>query len=523
MIMIFQWGSLVNGDGVAEAEIQEIPRTNISLLEAIWFTISKQPNILLSKQQVKITKGTFTAEGAKFDVTLGANLKYNRHSTPLRENRDAVLDADGKLRNTSKTTEQKLEYSLGISKETRSGIEVSPSAKLTNTNDLTLGFDTTNRATVNFSVTIPLLRERGKAANAANETAAKIRYEASKFDLKNTISRNILNVVQTYWNTVEALDSLEITKETESRAETMLNKAQILVDAGEMPAVELITLEANLKGKTADRINRMQSLIEAKLNLGLEMAKTADEIASTPLPLDRLPEEKEIDLKQFPDEQSFVNLALTRRADLIASKMRQESANVLTVSARKNLKPKLDLQFDIGYTGLYEQKRSNFKRQFNAFDQNTAGANFTAMTSLEWPIINYFRRGTHIQRKAEHAQAVIRTNDLSRNIVSKVIVSMSDVIQSAKELRKAHKSVLLYRTAVQKERKKLKLGESTVIDLIDVDDRLTVAFLKEVSAKRSYANAVIRFRFETSTILSSPERDDFSINMKELTTVPSVN
>jgi len=510
---MFQYGSLVEGSDISI--VRETSKTNIRLLEAVRLTIAKHPNILLSEQQVEVSKGEFTFEGGKFDVNLNATLKYNRQSAPLVNTEQSRLK-------TSKQTDQITEYRLRVNKETRSGIEVSPRFELTNTNDLTFGADTTNFATVNFSVIIPLLRGSGKAANAADEMAAGIRYEASKSDLKNVISRKISNVVEAYWTTVAAMDSLDITKETESRAKEYVNKAQILVDAGEMPAVELITLEANLKGKTADRINRMQSLIEAKLNLGLEMAKTADEIASTPLPLDRLPEEKEIDLKQFSDEQGFVNLALTRRADLIASKMRQESANVLTVSARKNLKPKLDLNLDIGYTGLYEQKRSNFKRQFNAFNQNTAGANVTAMFSYEWNIINSFRRGTYVQRKAKYTQAVIRTNDLARNIVSRVIVAMSDVIQSAEELQENHKSVLLYRTAVEKERKKLKLGDSTVIDLIAVDDRLTVALLKEVSSKRSFANAVIRLRFESSTILS-PEPDNFSVNMKDLTTVPSVN
>jgi outer membrane protein TolC len=99
---------------------------------------------------------------------------------------------------------------------------------------------------------------------------------------------------------------------------------------------------------------------------------------------------------------------------------------------------------------------------------------------------------------------------------------MSDVIQSAAELKKAHESVLVYQTAVEKERLKLKLGESTIIDLIDVDDRLTTAMETEVSARLSYAKALVQLRFETGTILS-PDLKNISVSMKELTTVPSAN
>jgi outer membrane protein TolC len=304
----------------------------------------------------------------------------------------------------------------------------------------------------------------------------------------------------------------------------MLEKTKILVDAGEQPASDISKLAANLHGKTSTRINKTQGLFEARQTLGLAMGLRFDEIVATPLPSEPLLNIDDADLNKMPIAQDLIDIGLERRADLIALKKEQESANVLMVGAHRNLKPQLDLDLSAGYIGLNENTRRqrNFKQYASAINEREAGLNFSAMFSLEWPVLNDFRRGTYVRREAQNERAMISTNNLNRQIVSKVVVAMSDVIQSAAELKKAHESVLVYQTAVEKERLKLKLGESTIIDLIDVDDRLTTAMETEVSARLSYAKALVQLRFETGTILS-PDLKNISVSMKELTTVPSAN
>ena len=494
---------------------------NLRLLEAVQYTIARQPNILLDDWQVKVNEGLWQIQRGTFNTTVGTSVSDTVTHTPLNRYYRNYYG-------TSETVERVTEYSVDISKEFRSGVELTPDITVTSTEDLALHLTTTRKtetlATVSFDIKIPLLRERGRAANAADETSAKILTEASRYDLNYTTSQSILTTVNEYWNTVAAMDNLEIADKAETRARYMLEKTKILVDAGEQPASDISKLAANLHGKTSTRINKTQGLFEARQTLGLAMGLRFDEIVATPLPSEPLLNIDDADLNKMPIAQDLIDIGLERRADLIALKKEQESANVLMVGAHRNLKPQLDLDLSAGYIGLNENTRRqrNFKQYASAINEREAGLNFSAMFSLEWPVLNDFRRGTYVRREAQNERAMISTNNLNRQIVSKVVVAMSDVIQSAAELKKAHESVLVYQTAVEKERLKLKLGESTIIDLIDVDDRLTTAMETEVSARLSYAKALVQLRFETGTILS-PDLKNISVSMKELTTVPSAN
>ena len=494
---------------------------NLRLLEAVQYTIARQPNILLDDWQVKVNEGLWQIQRGTFNTTVGTSVSDTVTHTPLNRYYRNYYG-------TSETVERVTEYSVDISKEFRSGVELTPDITVTSTEDLALHLTTTRKtttnATVSFDIKIPLLRERGRAANAADETSAKILTEASRYDLNYTTSQSILTTVNEYWNTVAAMDNLEIAEKAETRARYMLEQTKILVDAGEQPASDISKLAANLHGKTSSRINKTQSLFEARQTLGLAMGLRFDEIVATPLPSEPLLNIDDADLNKMPIAQDLIDIGLERRADLIALKKEQESANVLMVGAHRNLKPQLDLDLSAGYIGLNENTRRqrNFKQYASAINEREAGLNFSAMFSLEWPVLNDFRRGTYVRREAQNERAMISTNNLNRQIVSKVVVAMSDVIQSAAELKKAHESVLVYQTAVEKERLKLKLGESTIIDLIDVDDRLTTAMETEVSARLSYAKALVQLRFETGTILS-PDLKNISVSMKELTTVPSAN
>ncbi len=518
-ICIFQCGSFANENRNIAALNDYLK--NLRLLEAVQHTIAKQPNILLDDWQVKVNEGLWQIQRGTFNTTVGTSVSNTVTHTPLNRYYRNYYG-------TSETVERVTEYSADISKEFRSGVEFTPNITVSSTEDLALHLTTTRKtetfATVSFDIKIPLLRERGRAANAADEMSAKILTEASRYDLNYTTSQSILTTVNEYWNTVAAMDNLEIAEKAESRAGYMLDQTKILVDAGEQPASDIDKLVANLHAKTSSRINKTQGLFEARQTLGLAMGLRFDEIVATPLPSEPLLNIDDADLNKMPIAQDLIDIGLERRADLIALKKEQESAKVLMVGAHKNLKPQLDLDLSAGYIGLNENTRRqrNLKQYTSSINEREAGLNFSAMFSLEWPVLNDYRRGTYVRREAQNERAMISTNNLNRQIVSKVVVAMSDVIQSAAELKKAHESVLVYQTAVEKERLKLRLGESTIIDLIDVDDRLTTAMQTEVSARLSYAKALVQLRFETGTILS-PDLKNISVSMKELTTVPSAN
>ena len=103
-------------------------------------------------------------------------------------------------------------------------------------------------------------------------------------------------------------------------------------------------------------------------------------------------------------------------------------------------------------------------------------------------------------RWARAQQSAIRAQDLARNIGSGVILAFSDLERSTQQLLMAIQAANLYRQAVENEREKLRIGTSTIINVITLGDRLSASLLSEIGGKARYANALVRLRFETGLL-----------------------
>ena len=64
-----------------------------------------------------------------------------------------------------------------------------------------------------------------------------------------------------------------------------------------------------------------------------------------------------------------------------------------------------------------------------------------------------------------------------------ILVALNELEQTIEELKKAHEAAGYYREAVENEREKLRIGTSTVIDVITTADRLSNALVNEISAQ----------------------------------------
>jgi outer membrane protein TolC len=248
--------------------------------------------------------------------------------------------------------------------------------------------------------------------------------------------------------------------------------------------------------------------------MGLAFGK----IDSLPPASDQFPVMGEQELPELSATPGFIDQAFARRADLLASRHRQESALLLLKAANNNVKPQLDLLMDVSYAGLDEGTR--FARYFTPLTQNVPGLNISATLQFERPVENNFARGVQLQSGAIYQQLVIQTADLERNIRSGVLVALSNLKQSALRLNEAQQAVLLHQAANENEKKKLQQGWATVIDVILTEERLTNALQNQLDAARNYALALVRLRFETGTLLTADANQN-TVGLEELITVPA--
>lgn len=477
----------------------------LSLLDAAQITLSAQPQITFQREQVIVAEGVLQAATGRFDMRLGGSVDSGRTTTPLRlQDQPATL--------TTALTDQ-TRFTLGLDKPLRTGLILSPVIGITRS-DLNYDPLATNRAAVSFGVTQPLMRGRGTAVVTAAETAARYDLNATTSDLRYTAALSIYQTAVAYWNYVAAHRNLEILQASEARARRLVEETQTLINAGNRPAADLRQVNGNLVERTALRTAYQQSVFEARQTLGLAMGLQADRAAALPSPTDPFP--PLADSLPPPGDPQLLDTALASRADLEATRQRERGTEALIGAARDALKPQVDLNLSVGYSGLTED--ALFPGFITSLGQRLTGANFLASVAVSKSQANNTARGVLARTEAARRQTQIRIDDLSRSIRSGVVVAQDDLARSAERVRLLREAAGLYRAAVQDEADKLRLGLSTIIDLVLIEDRLTRSLLDEISATLRYASALARLRFETGTIVGGAPA--FAVTAETLTRVP---
>ncbi|MEK7684848.1 MAG: TolC family protein [Verrucomicrobiota bacterium] len=491
----------------------------LGLLEAVRLTLAQDPNIQLQERQIDIAKGALQSARGQFDLTLDTALSRGLTGTPRTELER--INSVGRAHLTE-TVRDVTDYRLGLSKQFRSGLTVSPGIEITRSADNLDEQPALNRANISFVVNVPLLKGLGREATGAAERAARVGHEAAALDLQHVIATRVLNVASAYWNCLGAEKQAAILKASENRAAELVDRVRELVKAGEFPAAELKQVQADQAEKTAARIAGEQRFWQAQQNLALALGLPADKLMTPPVPEETFPRPPAEALPWRFQGQPVLERSLNRRADYQSALKAQQAAEILLAAARNNVKPQLDLNLEVGYAGLDEG--SQFRRFFSSLEtRNYAGPNALATLRLNFPLANNAARGLLLQRDAAHQQSLIRSQDLARNISSGILVALNELEQTIEELKKAHEAAGYYREAVENEREKLRIGTSTVIDVITTADRLSNALVNEISAQSRYATSLARVRFETGLLVPPATDRSFSLSLEDFITIPQVD
>jgi outer membrane protein len=494
-------GALVAGGPASRAE--PAPAGGLGLVEAIRLTLSRDPNIAIEQERVHSSLGALEIAASPFDPVVSSG--DTRTSTQL-----PISDSAGQLTTL-------LDDTLGVTKTFRNGTSIGPMIELIRTG--TPGGPVVDTATVSFRIRQPLLRGRGRGIADAGERSARHELTASELDLRFTTAQRVQTVAMLYWQARAAQLNLEVLISSEASAREILDNTRRLVAADETPAGELVQLEANLAAQESAHIDGERALFAARQSLGREIGLDYAEIAALPLPADPLPVLQPDTLPPPAEADRLVTLALGHRADLRASRERQEEFDILVRAAENGLKPQLDLVLTPSYTGFKEGGSAG--TLFSPLASNIPGASSLLSLNLSLPAGNNLARGQLVQARAVQSQNSLTTDLVVKGIGAGVPTALDAVRRYAQQLQKASSAVLLFEKTVVNEEKKLRAGTSTLINLTTQRDRLTSARQVEVSAQLSLALSLLDLRFQTGTLLPDAGGGAISLQQSRLTTLPS--
>lgn len=468
-------------------------------------TLARDPNVAIEATRVDAARGALQIASGQFDPVVASGLSQESSNVP---------------KSPASTQETRtLQSTLGVTKQFRTGLTLEPQFQLDRNQNVTAGSSALNTGTLKFQIRQPLLRGRGRAAVQAAELSAEREVAASGLDLRFAVSQRVQVVVSQYWQVRAAEHNLEVLRASERSSRELLESTRKLIAADQVPAAEIVQLEASLAAAESARIGGERDLFAQKQALGREIGLDPAEIAALPLPADPFPEIRPEEVPAVTQARGFIDLALRSRADLEAARQRRIETDLQRKAAENALKPQLDLVLAPGYSGLADNGGAG--GFIGPLFRNVPGASALLSLALSWPTLNQRALGALLQIDAARRQNDLGIELLVKGIGADVPAALDAVERDALRLVKAREAVGLFERAFSNEEKKLKAGTSTLLDLITQRDRLTTARQTEVSAELALALSLLDLRFRTGTLVGSGGGPGGEVETARLTTLPS--
>jgi len=485
-----------------------------SLIEAVRLTLERESSIAISKQQVLAGEGQVLSAQGDFDSTLYAGTSLKHTHTPLADVNSSTSISE--IRSGVTT------YQTGLTQKLRSGITVNPAVTVTRTRDNDVNITSPSKANVALNFTLPLQKGKGEAVTTAYEKAALLNRDAALQSQRHVISSSITRTVVAYWDYLAAKQALDIVRTAEERAKTLLDDAKKLAAGDEIPPAEVKKYETKLLREAGNRIGAEQSLVEARSNLGLAMGLNGSEIALITVPSDSFHLIDITAVGAIRAHDMAAGLAATvqnLRSDLMSVDSRLHAAQASLLAATDTQKPQLDLVLGVGYNGLTEHRQD--PAALTALVNNVGGLNAFAGVNYSWPVNNRAAQGLVMQRSAELERIQLEKRALMDNILSSIEVRLNSLRNAAEQLKRAKSEVDIQHEVYESEKKKYRYGLTTLLDLFTSEAQLTDAQLSEVNAQRNLAQALIRVRFETGTLLGQATETQ-ALDNSRLVTMPEL-
>lgn len=478
-----------NGEGgeAGAAEAGARPAREITFEDAVELALAYNLGLKSARFDSLIARLDVEEQDAAWDATLSGSVGGGETKLPSRSQLEgaAVLDTDAFF------------YSLGLSQPLRLGptlgIDWRTDRLFTNSSFSTINpsYDTA----LELSLTVPLLRGRGRAAQESDLRASQAGALGARYNLLSDAEVLIESVATAYWNLVYLEDrvhvlekSLEVAREIEEAEQRKLRP-----EIGRSTPLDVTKAHAETKA-------RETNLISGRL----DAANASDDLRLLILPFTGGPDdritlrtkERPQDPAVLPDLDALVADALATRNDLRATDASIEQFREGVVQAENQLRVQLDLTGALTFRGVDgDVGGSSSQAASGDFPSANAAINLT------WPLGR--RAAKAALRRAQIAleQAEVRRGEQVSNIIVEVRKAHRSLLAAVEGIASLREEVVAADASLVGERKRLERGSSTVLDVAQLEEDLTDAELRLLETRTKVEQARIRLERATGSLL----------------------
>lgn len=488
--------------GAAELRVKG-DEIHLTLEEAVELALARNLNLRTqrySREQARL--GIEQATGI-YDFNLQASLDTSKTESPSASNLDGADVQNQKRTNLTVGGSQLFSTGgvLGVSFP-NGRFETNSSFSLLNPS-FSSGLD--------FSYSQPLLRGFGRSATEYGLEVARVSSDISEQQFVAEVITTIQSVENAYWNLVAARYALRVAEDSLKLAQELHANNKVRVDVGTLAPLELVQSEAQIA-------TREEAIIRARGVVG-----DAEDLLFFYLNIDQgeawsktiLPDTEASIEHPKVDLAKSIETALTSRPELISQKLQIQTLTLDQAFRAQEVKPRLDLKASYGLSGLGGDVV--IRNPDGSIDSTLPGGwndAFEQVTGFDFPGWSVgVEFGLPIQNRAAKARKAIAdlaleagkdgARQLELRVTTEVRAAVRGLETAREQLESAKVSTRLAEKNLDAERKKYDNGLSTAYQILQVQDDLTAARYRQVSAVTGYRKAIVEYNRATGTLLAS--------------------
>jgi outer membrane protein len=500
-----------------------------------------ETNILKAKGGADFSLGNIPS--VTFDPLVTANTTISNDFIPVN-NPFLTGSGLGLSAIAAHQTTMNFGYSQGFATGTNFSLTFDNTRQSSNSSANT--FNPSIQSTLSVSFTQQLLNGFGILVNTRSIRISKLNKQISDAQFLQQVITSITAVQNAYWELAYARENVKVGEQSVVLAQQLYDDNKKQVEIGTMAPLDVVQAEANVATAQQTLINDQTLQLQDQTNLIYLITKNANDAAvlnaeivptdtlspslSQPVPtLDdavrrALGERPDVRQAQFTVQEDEINVKSTRNAllpilELTGSYgttgLAGNSTNITNtptafapilsdpiVNAAGNPIPNEYVPTPIAFTTTSTSSASGINDAFDEFVHNEF-PDYTLAISLQIPILNRQAQGDAARALLIKRQDETRLQQTDNGVLVAVRNALIAVVQGRAAVQAAQKTRDLDQQTLDAEEKKLKLGASTIFNVVTDQTTLASAASAEVRALANLVEAEVNLDAAMATTLDT--------------------
>jgi outer membrane protein TolC len=318
--------------------------------------------------------------------------------------------------------------------------------------------------------------------------------EIALTNFRGQVIQSLFTTIQGYWSLVQALDALEVARESLRLALRLLEQNRVQVRVGTLAPIEVTQAEAGVASREEGAIVAEAAVRDAEDRLKRALLiDPANVFDYTLVPTDR-PEFTPVEIQLGPNLEAVIRL----RPELAAARTDLQNREANLRLARNQRLPELNMVGSVGLNGL-DTGFANAEEQLGteAADQYQ----WSAGLLFSYPLGNRAGRNRVAGQELALRQARMALRNLDLQVAEEVRAAVRAVNTNVKRVEATRESTRLAREQLTAEQKRLAVGLSTSFEVLRLQTDLATARNAEIRAITEYRVSLANLDRTAGTLL----------------------